>query len=179
MTTARTDQLIERLFDVEGYMSNHPADPGGETCYGITRRWNPELWLHGPPTFKDAVEFYQGLIKSQNIHYIESNMLAWELLEASTLCGRLAAAKYLQLAHNSFSESPPKDFVRVLLKVDGVLGGNTVAASNKFCGYKPEWERALVNRADWYQGQHFDTHPNPSFDVGWWAARQNNTGDMP
>lgn len=42
------DAAFEQLIGHEGKYSNHPADPGGETMYGITKRVAVENGYHGP-----------------------------------------------------------------------------------------------------------------------------------
>ena len=39
---ANFEYAIERLFGLEGGYARHPADPGGETYRGISRRYHPE-----------------------------------------------------------------------------------------------------------------------------------------
>jgi len=54
------DPWTENLHEWEGFKSNRSTDPGGETVYGISRRYHPEVepW---PPTWERAKAFYLDL----------------------------------------------------------------------------------------------------------------------
>jgi hypothetical protein len=53
---------IVNLKEWEGFASNDPYDPGGETVYGISRHYHPEMWVDGkPPTWGQAEAFYLAL----------------------------------------------------------------------------------------------------------------------
>ena len=38
---------IINLKEWEGFKSLDPDDPGGETVYGISRHYHPEMWVNG------------------------------------------------------------------------------------------------------------------------------------
>jgi lysozyme family protein len=51
------DAAVELVLVAEGVFSNTPSDPGGETWYGIARRYHPNIpW---PPTREQAIEIYR------------------------------------------------------------------------------------------------------------------------
>lgn len=53
---------INNLREFEGFADNDPDDPGGETVYGISRHYHPEMWIDGkPPTWAQAEAFYLAL----------------------------------------------------------------------------------------------------------------------
>jgi hypothetical protein len=50
---------MTNLKEWEGFKSLDPDDPGGETVYGISRHYHPEMWIDGkPPTWAQAEAFY-------------------------------------------------------------------------------------------------------------------------
>jgi hypothetical protein len=50
---------ILNLREWEGFGDNDPDDPGGETAFGISRHYHPEMWIDGkPPTWEQAEAFY-------------------------------------------------------------------------------------------------------------------------
>jgi lysozyme family protein len=53
------DIAIARLLDNEGGYVNDPADPGGETKWGICKRDHPDLDI-AALTRDDAINFYRG-----------------------------------------------------------------------------------------------------------------------
>lgn len=50
---------VQKVFRREGGYVNDPADSGGETIYGISKRANPEAWAKGRPSLKDAENIYR------------------------------------------------------------------------------------------------------------------------
>ena len=56
------ESAIVNLKEWEGFKSLDPDDPGGETVYGISRIYHPEMWVDGkPPTWTQAEAFYLAL----------------------------------------------------------------------------------------------------------------------
>ncbi len=53
------DYALEFTLKHEGGYVNDPADPGGETIYGISRRAHPEAWAGGRPTKATASLIYR------------------------------------------------------------------------------------------------------------------------
>lgn len=54
---------IVNLKEWEGFKDNDPDDPGGETVYGISRHYHPEMWDENgnPPDWPKAEQFYLNL----------------------------------------------------------------------------------------------------------------------
>lgn len=53
------DTIIDAILAHEGGYSDHPADRGGETMYGISRVHHPDMWVNGRPTLEAARAFYR------------------------------------------------------------------------------------------------------------------------
>ncbi|MDP3939797.1 MAG: glycosyl hydrolase 108 family protein [Deltaproteobacteria bacterium] len=51
---ARALDIVIRVIEKE--CADHPRDPGGKTCYGVTFRDHPDLWENGEPTLAQARE---------------------------------------------------------------------------------------------------------------------------
>lgn len=47
------------VLEHEGGYVNDPADPGGETIYGISRRAHPAAWANGAPSVRQAAAIYR------------------------------------------------------------------------------------------------------------------------
>ena len=53
------ESSLNNLREWEGFADNDPDDPGGETQYGISRHYHPEMWIDGqPPNWERAEAFY-------------------------------------------------------------------------------------------------------------------------
>lgn len=55
----RFDECFAHVVDIEGGYSNDPQDSGGETQFGIARRFHPDAWRNGPPTLEQAKAIYR------------------------------------------------------------------------------------------------------------------------
>ena len=53
-----TDQILALILKNEGGYTNHPADTGGETHYGISRTAHPEAWVDGTVSQEAARAIY-------------------------------------------------------------------------------------------------------------------------
>lgn len=53
------DDIVDLILSHEGGFSDHPADSGGQTAWGISRVHHPEMWQDGPPTRERAKAFYR------------------------------------------------------------------------------------------------------------------------
>lgn len=129
------DLLFDRCFnflvgpEIEGGYSNRSpdVDPGGETIYGISRRYHPEMWVDGRPTIAQAKTFYR------NTYWIKNgcHKLSWPvcLLVFDFCVNSGNAIKVLQRALN--------------ISVDGMVGPQTIAALER--ANQKEVSLALLN----------------------------------
>lgn len=58
LSNSSFDNLVERMLDREGGYVNNPNDRGGETNFGISSRWNPDIDVANL-TKKDAKKIYK------------------------------------------------------------------------------------------------------------------------
>ena len=115
-------RAVEVVLKHEGGYVNNPNDPGGETKYGISKRSYPHLDIKNL-TRDQAIEIYHrdwwdkyryGDIKDQDV--------ATKVFDLSVNMGPSQAHRILQRAVNFVSNAG--------LKVDGILGPKTFAATN-------------------------------------------------
>lgn len=110
-------KAIEVVLQHEGGYVNHPADPGGETIYGISRRSHPDVWVNGRPSLEEA----KGIYHRDYWLSIKADALpmpvALMVFDSAVNCGCFVAAKLLQRALN--------------ITDDGLIGPVTLAAANK------------------------------------------------
>lgn len=131
---------LERTLQFEGRYSNDPADPGKETYRGISRRAWPDWkgWqiidaTKGPldqNTFlQDLVaRFYQEQFWNPLRCAAFPQFIANELFDTGVNVGVKTAAKFLQRSLNLLNNNG-KTYSDIV--VDGVIGGNTLAAFDK------------------------------------------------
>ena len=122
---------------LEGGYVNDPRDNGKETYCGISRKYHPDLPIWAmldrkphpikPNTIFPALEsrvrnfFIREYWQKLYLDYIKQS-LANQLFDFAVNSGKGRAVKELQAALNSFGEG---------LKVDGVIGQNTLAAISR------------------------------------------------
>ena len=106
---------ILAILDREGGFVDNPADRGGPTAWGISKKWNPEAWANGPPTKEQAAQIYQDrYIDQPGFSKIGHGGLRDFLVDYGVNSGPAVAVQKLQ---------------RVLgVPVDGKLGPETLVA---------------------------------------------------
>lgn len=101
--------------DVEGGYSNHEWDNGGETKYGITKRWYPHLDIPNL-TFDQAIEIH----RVDRWDKINGDRLPWifalPILDRAINQGVEPASRFFQLAVGN-------------LRPDGIIGSVTARAA--------------------------------------------------
>jgi lysozyme family protein len=109
------DAIIDDVIKREGAKdTNNPNDPGGRTKYGISERWNPEMWKTGPPTLQQARDHYRTVyIVNVGFDKIQPAYLQEQLVDFGVLSGPQTAIMHLQKI--------------IGLSQDGVLGPLTLA----------------------------------------------------
>lgn len=99
--------IIAQIIEIEGTESNHPADPGGYTRFGISSK------IHGfvPETYDQAVQFYlDNFWYGMRLNELNSVKLQFALMDAAVLFGRPYIRKLLVklLGVNTFDEAIDK-----------------------------------------------------------------------
>ena len=174
------DELIEEVIAREGGYSNHPADRGGPTRWGITQAvarqhgftgdmrvfprdeaaaiYRRLYWLH--PRFAEVAK--------------RAPTLAAELFDTGINMGPAVAARFLQRALNALNRNE-KDYPD--MTVDGAVGPVTLAALDAFLGHRgASGETVLIKAVEALQGERYlalaERRPaNEAFLYGWLANR--------
>jgi len=81
------DQAFEDLMKNEGGYVNHPADPGGETKYGICKRYNPDIDIKNV-TLEFAKQFYYEKFWLPMYEKIKDRRIAFKLFDISVNIGK-------------------------------------------------------------------------------------------
>ena len=112
---ATVDTIINNIISTEGGYVDNPADKGGPTAFGISEKANPQAWVNGPPTAKEARQIYmQKYVIGPGFDKIQDKQLQAQLVDFGVNSGPAIAIKRLQ----------------EILKVPGtgVLGTETLTA---------------------------------------------------
>jgi len=149
--------------ELEGGYSNHIDDRGGATMYGITESVARAYGYKGPMSelpkslSKEILKHeYWDRIKLDEVN---DDLLAQLMFDASVNHGQGTAVKMAQKAYNVLSASP--------IKVDGVIGPQTLSALNEHP--KPFMLKLwfLFVRADYYKGIVSRDQSQKTFIRGW------------
>lgn len=116
---ATFEKAVQKVFALEGEHSNDPADPGGDTWYGITRRDHPDIpW---PPEQEQAKAIYARDYWNPLWNELADEDVAAELLDFAVVAGVKTGALLAQRALNRLGWA---------LVEDGVFGRRTLEALN-------------------------------------------------
>lgn len=130
---ARFDRIFESVIDIEGKYSNHPADSGGKTKYGITeqtaRRNGYEGDIRELPKKKAKSIYLNEYWLEPQFDKIREYSVAQELFEQGVNLGTQQATKNLQKSINLVCDKR--------LITDGIIGPKTLKAYNK-CQHKDD-----------------------------------------
>jgi lysozyme family protein len=174
------DTLIDKIITLEGDFSDHPADRGGPTRWGVTEAvarahgYAGEM-RHFPRA--QAVAIY----KRQYWHRPGFDQIARhaphiaaELFDSGINMGTRIASGFLQRVLNALNRNG-RDFQDIA--VDRVIGGKTLSALEAFLGKRgSEGETVLLKAIEALQGARYiklaETRPaNEAFLYGWLANR--------
>ena len=174
------DGLIDELIDREGGYSDHPADSGGPTRYGITEsvaRANGYTGDMRALPRDTAVAIYRRRYwQAPRLDAVAARapQLAAELFDTGANMGPAVAVGFLQRVLNALNRgaSDYRDLAH-----DGAVGPATLSALDAFLALRsPGGEAVLVKAVDALRGARYlrlaETRPaNEAFLYGWLANR--------
>lgn len=115
-------RAVEVVLEHEGGYVCDPADPGGETKFGISKRSYPALDIK-KLTREQAIAIYRrDWWNRYSYGEIKDQAVATKVFDLSVNVGPVRAHKILQLAVNFVTDSN--------LVVDGIMGPKTIEATN-------------------------------------------------
>jgi lysozyme family protein len=174
------DGLIDEVIDREGGYTDHPADRGGPTRYGITEAVARADGYGGSmrqlPRQRAAVIYRRRYWTAPRLDAIAERTpaLAAELFDTGVNMGPATAIGFLQRALNALNRGA-RDYPDVPL--DGLVGPRTLAALDGFlAGRGTAGEGVLVRAVEALQGERYlalaEARPaNEAFLYGWLANR--------
>jgi len=174
------EKLIEEVVGREGGYSNHPADTGGATRWGITEAvarahgWRGDMRDYprdeAAAVYKRIYWLRPGLDRVAS----QAPRLAAELFDTGVNMGPSVAAGFLQRALNALNRGGG-DFADI--PVDRSIGDRTIAALAAFLRHRGQaGEEVLVKAVEALQGERYlrlaEQRPaNEAFLYGWLAGR--------
>lgn len=135
------DEIIEKVLDHEGGYVNDPKDLGGETKYGITKRFYPDLDIKNL-TKDQAKEIYKKDYWDKNKVDQLPERLRHVYFDMCVNMGKRTAVKILQRAAVNQGQK---------IKVDGGLGPITIEAlanvpADSIQAYRVKYYVDLINK---------------------------------
>jgi len=146
------DEIIEQVLEHEGGYVNDPKDLGGETKYGITKRFYPELNIK-ELTIEKAKQIYkQDYWDKNKVESLPQNL--WHIyFDMCVNMGKRTAVKVLQRA----AVNKGRD-----IEVDGGLGPMTIGALKGV-----ELDRVRAFRVKYYVDLITARPEQEKFYLGW------------
>lgn len=154
------DHVIDRIIDREGSRyTNHPADRGGPTRWGITlatlkRACNANATAEDVRCLSEdtARDIYrQRYVEDPGFDAVaaQSARVAAELIDSGVNVGTRRASRWLQVALNAGLDP------RVDLLVDGICGDMTIDALRQYLAAREHAEDILLAMLNAQQGDHY------------------------
>ena len=146
------DEIIEKVLEHEGGYVNDPKDLGGETKYGITKRFYPDVDIKNL-TIEQATEIYKKDYWDKNkVETLPQNL--WHIyFDMCVNMGKRTAVKVLQRA----AVNKGRD-----IEVDGGLGPMTIGALKGV-----ELDRVRAFRVKYYVDLITARPEQEKFYLGW------------
>lgn len=178
--SAKVDQIIKAVIDVEGGYSNNPNDRGGETMYGITVAVARDNGYSGPMRSMPrsvAENIYRAryITRPKFDRVLAVNTaIGEEVIDTGVNMGPHRAGEYLQRWLNGFNV-PGSGYQDLF--VDGLVGNLTVTALERYLNKRGrEGELVMLRGLNSTQGNRYleITEGNRSqrtFLYGWVRAR--------
>ena len=147
------ESVIRKVIEHEGGYVNDPQDKGGETNFGISKRWFPDVDIKNL-TKEDAINIYY------NNYWIPAkvdrlpNDLRSTYFDMCVNMGQKQAVKVLQEAINSKKRSK--------IDVDGRIGPQTIQSANKV-----DKKRLQAYRCKFYADLVSQDKSQERFYYGW------------
>ena len=146
------DEIIEKVLEHEGGYVNDPKDLGGETKYGITKRFYPDIDIKNL-TIEQAKDIYKSDYWDRNkVESLPQNL--WHIyFDMCVNMGKRTAVKVLQRAAVNKGKN---------IEVDGGLGPMTIGALKGV-----ELDRVRAFRVKYYVDLITARPEQEKFYLGW------------
>lgn len=177
MARKSIEQMIADLIAVEGGYSDHPADKGGPTMYGVTQAvarangWQGQM-RDMPKAIAENIYRKKYFVEPGfDSVYMLSPAIAEELFDTGVNMGTSIPGPWLQRLLNVFNDA------KTDLVVDGKIGPPTIVALRLFLNKRgSQGEKIMVRGLNCLQGCRYielteSRAKNRAFIYGWLANR--------
>jgi lysozyme family protein len=113
------DKIIPVILKHEGGYVNHPKDPGGETKYGIAKRYNPGVDIKNLTVSKAKDIYFKKYWTVAKCDKIQDERLRETFFDMTVNLGKYRATQILQQSLKELGQP---------LQADGILGQHTEEA---------------------------------------------------
>jgi len=174
------DMMIDKVIELEGDYSDHPADRGGPTRWGVTEAVARAHGYAGDMRHfprDEAVSIYRRkywLRPGFDRIAVHAPDIAAELFDTGINMGTATASGFLQRALNALNRNG-RDYENI--SVDRIIGGKTLSALEAFVRKRgARGETVLLKALEALQGSRYielaEKRPaNQAFLYGWIANR--------
>ena len=139
------DQAFAILMENEGGYVNHPSDPGGETKYGICKKYNPEIDIKNI-TLDFAKEYYYKKFWRSMYERIKDQRISVKLFDTSVHIG---LERLRELVNETLEDALCYPNPLLLSEL------NTAIEAYKFNNDLPYWEDYVVDKINSMDSEFF------------------------
>ena len=136
----RFDKFIDIIFRNEGYDSI-VYDTGGKTKWGISENSYPNIDIENLSQDNAELIYYRDYYIKTDIYKIDNNELCLQVVDFAINAGQAVSIRKLQKVCNDLNR---------YIKVDGVIGPNTLNAVNTYHAPKRMVQMFKEARFDYY-----------------------------
>lgn len=153
----RFDQIVETVLRHEGGYVNDPADPGGETKYGISKKSYPHLDVRNLTIDQAKDIYYRDWWLRLRLNEIRDDAVATKILDTCVNVGARTGIRLLQRALRAIGRP---------VAVDGIVGPETIRAVNEVEPLQL-LEALRSEQADYYRELIRRNPKLAQFEKGW------------
>ena len=179
----RDNEYLKGLVLDEGGYVNHEDDPGGETKYGVSKTYYPDLDIKNL-TPEKAKQIHKIELGQTLYHFGANRNIAYKLSDIRTNAGPGISTEILQRAVNDLLHSGDAPMA-MFLKEDGKLSKDGGSTKERYMqvlqtyGEIPLMNAIIKHQKQYYRGEDFHTktiHPSlvEEFGEGWLNRAQYN-----
>lgn len=157
------DQAVNIILRNEGGYTFDPNDPGGETNFGISKRYFPDIDIKNLTENKAKDIYFNRYWMPMKIEGFTNDLLKLHVFDMGVNAGPGTAIMLLQDILN--------------IEKDGINGPKTITAANNYQNQDDLSQRYALMRVDFYKKKVIENSCEKKFLIGW-INRVNNTTDQ-